>query len=80
MSNAFKLTIIKEKQVGHIKNMCYKSSLANPLDEEASYILKSLDYEKIHNRIPVHIENKHEVNHLWIEQAETPLQFSSPPV
>jgi DNA-directed RNA polymerase specialized sigma subunit len=79
LGNAFKQTILDEKKVGHIKNICYQSSLTHPLNEESSYMQKSIDYELVQNRVADN-SSKQEVNHLWVEQPTNSLQISSVPV
>jgi hypothetical protein len=80
LTNAFRLTIINEKKNIHIKNICYYSSLHNPLDEESSYVMKSLDYEKIQNSVPEGTTSQHDINHLWVEQKPSHLQSANLPL
>jgi hypothetical protein len=71
MSNAFKLTIIDEKKQIHVKNICYKSSLIKPMDQETAYSQKSIDYEDIQNTIYDNKEDIHEPNNLWFDEISS---------
>jgi len=68
IGNAFKLTINDEKKYGHIKNICYQSSLLNPLEKERCYMQKSIDYESIQNKVMDYKETSKKENYLWVNQ------------
>lgn len=52
IGNAFKLTIIEEKKLGKIKNICFKGTMLTDPRDEAQFSQQAIDYESILKKVP----------------------------